>query len=85
MVAARFAVRMVTSFVTLPLPAMMLSRLSSRIRRQSIQDFDPRAEFEIPRFVDGTFDFLARAERYAIARSVSFPFGGSLLIVGQRI
>lgn len=82
--AAGFAVRMVTSFVTLQLPAMMLSRLSSRLRRQTVDDFDPRAEFKIPRLVDRTFEILGDAERYAIGRGVSLPFGGSLLIVGER-
>jgi ubiquinone/menaquinone biosynthesis C-methylase UbiE len=80
---AGFAVRMVTSFVTLPLPAMTLSRMGSRIRHQSMDDFDPRSEFEIPRVVDRTLEFLAGTERYAIARGASLPFGGSLLMVGE--
>jgi len=83
--AAGFAVTLVTSFVTLALPAMMLSRIGSRIKHQSVEDFDPRAEFEIPSFIDRTFEILADAERYAIARGASLPFGGSLLLVGRRI
>ena len=82
---AGFSITMVTSFVTLQLPAMMLSRLSSRLRRHGVDNFDPRAEFEIPSFIDRTFEVLADAERHAIARGLSLPFGGSLLIVGQRI
>lgn len=58
---------MVTSFVTLPFPAMMLSRMTPGVKRQSVEDFDPRAEFEIPVFIDRTFEMLAAAERYAIA------------------
>jgi SAM-dependent methyltransferase len=84
-VTAGFALRMVTSFVTLALPAMMLSRMTPRARRQGIDDFDPRAEFEIPRPLDRTLESLAAAERYAIARGVSLPFGGSLLVVGEGI
>jgi SAM-dependent methyltransferase len=83
--AAGFAVRMVTSFVTLSLPAMTLSRVGSRIRRQSIADFDPRSEFEIPRLIDRILELLAGTERYAIARGASLPFGGSLLVVGEGI
>jgi SAM-dependent methyltransferase len=78
-VAAGFEVRMVTSFVTLPLPAMALSRM----RRQRIDNFDPRSEFEIPRPIDRTLEVLAGAERQAIARGASLPFGGSLLLVGE--
>lgn len=80
---AGFSVRMVTSFVTLLLPAMMLSRMSSQIRHQTVEDFDPRAEFQIPRLVDRAFEVLADAERHAIGRGRSLPFGGSLLLVGE--
>jgi hypothetical protein len=78
-------VRRVTSFVTLPLPAMGLSRMASRLRHQSVDDFDPRSEFEIPRAIDRMFEFLAGTERYAIARGVSLPVGGSLLMVGEGV
>jgi SAM-dependent methyltransferase len=81
---AGFLLQMVTSFVTLQLPAMMLSRFRSQLRRQRVEDFDPRAELEIPRLLDRTFETLAAAERSAIARGVSMPFGGSLLLVGER-
>lgn len=80
--AAGFTVRMVTSFVTLALPAMALSRVSRRLRRQSNAEFDPWTEFRIPRALNSAFEGLAAAERYAIARGVSLPAGGSLLLAG---
>lgn len=79
---AGFTTRMVTSFVTLPLPAMALSRMSQRLKGQTLADFDPWAEFRIPPFLNRTFEILAAAERYAIARGFSLPAGGSLLIAG---
>jgi hypothetical protein len=82
---AGFQVRMVTSFVTLLLPLMALSRVSGRLKRQDLAEFDPWAEFRIPRFVNATFETLASAERYAIARGLSLPAGGSLLIAGAAV
>lgn len=79
---AGFRVRMVTSFVTLALPAMAVSRIIRRLRRTAPGDFDPWAEFRIPPFLNRTFESLATAERYAIARGASLPAGGSLLLVG---
>jgi SAM-dependent methyltransferase len=80
--AAGFKVQMVTSFVTLALPAMALSRVGRRLRGQSRADFDPWAEFRIPRRLNSAFEGLAAAERYGIARGASLPVGGSLLVAG---
>jgi SAM-dependent methyltransferase len=79
---AGFTVRLVTSFVTLALPAMALSRVGRRLHGQSRADFDPWAEFRIPRVLNSAFEGLAAAERYAIARGASLPVGGSLLVAG---
>lgn len=84
--AAGFQVRMVTSFLTLALPAMALSRVSRRLRGQNgTAEFDPWAEFRIPRALDRTLELLAAAERYAIARGASLPAGGSLLMVATTV
>jgi ubiquinone/menaquinone biosynthesis C-methylase UbiE len=80
--AAGFTVELVTSFVTVPLPAMAISRISARSRRDSQAEFDPWAEFRIPRFLNSALERLAAAERYAIARGASLPVGGSLLVAG---
>jgi SAM-dependent methyltransferase len=85
METAGFRVRMVTSFVTLALPAMAVSRVARRLRGRAPGDFDPWAEFRIPQLLDRTFETLATAERYAIARGVSLPVGGSLLLVGAAV
>lgn len=83
--AAGFGIRMATSFVTLLLPAMALSRVSRRLRGSVLGEFDPWAEFRIPEFLNRTFEILAMGERHAIARGVSLPVGGSLLVVGAAV
>lgn len=80
--AAGFTVAVVTSFVTLPLPAMAISRLGGRRRGDGQGEFDPWAEFHIPGLLNTALEGLAAAERYAIARGASLPVGGSLLVAG---
>jgi hypothetical protein len=59
---------------------MALSRVSRRLRAQRLEDFDPWAEFRIPPVVNSVLELLVTAERYAIARGISLPAGGSLLV-----
>jgi SAM-dependent methyltransferase len=79
---AGFTVRMVTSFVTIALPVMIFSRVGRRLLGPDSSNFDPWAEFRIPRFLNTTFEVLAAVERYAIACGLSLPAGGSLLVAG---
>jgi SAM-dependent methyltransferase len=69
-----------TSFVTLPLPAMLLSRLS----RRDIGTFDPAAELTVPAPVDRALEAVLALERSAIGAGLSFPVGGSRLVVAHR-
>jgi SAM-dependent methyltransferase len=80
-----FAVHMVTSFVSVALPAMILSRVSRRLLGSDASHFDPWAEFRIPGFLNRMFEILGAMERSAIARGVSLPAGGSLLLAGVAI
>ena len=77
--AAGFRVVRTTSFVSLLLPLMVLSRL----RERSVDSFDFRREFELPRFVDGTFAAALALERALVRAGVSLPAGGSLLLVAR--
>lgn len=79
---AGFEVRRVTSFVTVLLPVMALSRVMRR--RQATEALDPYADFRLPRAVDLAFELLLRAETAALARGGSLPAGGSLLAVAER-
>lgn len=78
---AGFEIERVTSFFSLSLPAMALSRLSRRHRMSST---DLEAECVRGRYLTRSLLRLADLERAAIARGVSLPVGGSLLLVGRR-
>ncbi|HZZ95344.1 MAG TPA: class I SAM-dependent methyltransferase [Usitatibacter sp.] len=69
-----------TSFVALPLPAMMLSRLAHR----DITRFDPIAELTVPAPVNAALEAALRLEHGAIRAGLSLPFGGSRLVVARR-
>jgi SAM-dependent methyltransferase len=76
-----FEVLRATSFVSLLLPAMLLSRLRSR----RVDALDPLAELRLPRFLNSCLRTTLDCERLLIRHGVSWPAGGSLLLVGRRI
>lgn len=80
-VRAGFEVRRVTSFVFFLLPVMLLSRLRQHGRQGR---FDPLAEYRLPRFADIGLERIMEMERGLIERGVSFPVGGSLLVLAGR-
>jgi SAM-dependent methyltransferase len=67
----------VTSFVTLLLPGMLLNR--KRIRSGE----DAMRECALPPGLDRWLERTMRAERSLIRAGVSFPVGGSLLVVAK--
>jgi SAM-dependent methyltransferase len=71
-----------TSFVSLLLPLMFISRLKQRC---SNQDYDPSAEFEISGPINSLLEQVLNVERAMIRFGVSFPIGGSLLLIARRI
>lgn len=77
---AEFKILRVTSFVSLLLPAMLLSR----INRRSESKYDPLEEFQIPRWMDAFFYWVMMLEGFLIKVGISFPYGGSLLVVAQK-
>lgn len=79
---AGFTVRRVTSFVSILLPVMALSRIAKR--RQTTEEIDPFADYRLPRSVDAVFERLLAAERALLTRGVSLPAGGSLLAVAEQ-
>jgi 2-polyprenyl-3-methyl-5-hydroxy-6-metoxy-1,4-benzoquinol methylase len=78
---ARFQVRFVSSFVSLLLPALWLRRV---IGARAGRTFEPMAEFRIPRWLNTGLEGVMELERRLIQRGVSFPAGGSLLVVACR-
>jgi len=78
--AAGFHVLRKTSFVSLLLPAVALSRWRGRGR-----ECDPATEFRLPAVVERAFGVAMTAERRLIGAGVSFPAGSSLLLIAQRV
>ena len=78
---AGFEVLRITSFVSLLLPLLVLSRFKQRWSRQA---FDPCSEFNISAPVNAALEKTLDAERTLIRTGLSLPVGGSLLLVGRR-
>jgi hypothetical protein len=78
---AGFEVIKTTSFVSLLLPLMMASRL----RQQKQEEYDAMAEFKISRALNSTLEGVLDVERTMIKAGLSFPGGGSLLLIARRV
>ena len=77
---AGFSVLRTTSFVSLPFPLLLFSRL----RKGRRADFDPFSEVRLPRAVNACLGGVLALERVGIAAGLSLPFGGSLLLAARR-
>lgn len=77
--AAGLQIVLVTSFVSLLLPLMLLSRVMNRGRA-----VDPAREFAATTRANGAFMAVMRAELTMIRAGVSWPAGGSLFLVAKR-
>lgn len=79
---AGFAIVRTTSFVSLLLPLMLLSRL----KRQANQNqYDPLEEYRMNAIAQRSLEFILKIERIAIQMGLSFSTGGSLLLVANKI
>lgn len=80
--AAGFRPVYVTSFMSLLLPAMALSRLMQR-RSRSATGVDDG--FRIGGFLNRVFSEACELERHLLRLGLNFPAGGSLLLVASKI
>jgi SAM-dependent methyltransferase len=78
---AGFRVTFVTSYVTALLPLLIATRA---LRRANSAHYDLASELVPPRFLNLLFGWILDGERHLIERGVSFPVGGSLLLVARR-
>lgn len=78
---AGFEIVKMTSFVSLLLPLMLLSRRSQRVTGA---DYDPLAELRIAPVANVLLECVLDAERLLIRAGLSLPAGGSLLAVARR-
>jgi SAM-dependent methyltransferase len=80
LVAAGFQRPWTTSFVSLLLPLMAVSRLRQRRR----QGFDASGELEVDRTLNRLLSVVMTLERKLIAVGLPLPVGGSLLAVAHK-
>ena len=78
---AGFKVVRLTSFVSLLLPLLILSRFRQRFQAE---EFDATSELRIGHLMNRTLETILDGERGLIRAGVSFPAGGSLLLVARR-
>jgi SAM-dependent methyltransferase len=79
---AGFEVLRATSFVSLLLPPMWLSRL---MQKGKTQKPNASSEFAISPALNRAFEAVMAIERVGIQAGLSFPAGGSLLLAARKI
>ena len=77
---AGFQIQRITSFNSLLLPLMFWSRM----QQKRDQEFQPWRELEISSTLNRILGSILKLERLLIEKGLSFPVGGSLLLVGRR-
>ena len=80
---AGFDVLRSTSFVSVLLPAMCFSRLMQGSKK-NITATDSKAELRVNSVLNRLFEFVLFVERLLIRTGISFPVGGSRLLVAQK-
>jgi SAM-dependent methyltransferase len=80
---AGFTIIQETSFVSLLLPIMWLSRRFGR--RAQDQDFDTLAELKIGEFANRLLRTVMDVERFALDCGMRFPAGGSRLLIARKV
>jgi SAM-dependent methyltransferase len=78
--AAGFQIERITSFNSLLFPLMVLSRM----QQKRDQEFQPWRELEISPTLNRILESILKLERLLIEKGISFPVGGSLLLIGRR-
>lgn len=78
MSAAGFEVLRDTSFMTLLLPLMLISRIRSK------RNYDRRSEFQISSTLNWLFGRVFSLDRALIRLGLSLPVGGSRLVIGRK-
>ncbi len=81
LVEAGFEIVKMTSFVTLLLPLMIVSRLT---QRKSRAGYDPLAELRLAPWLNWVLEKALDFERVLIRTGIRFPAGGSLLVVARK-
>ena len=78
---AGFRVIRITSFVSLLLPLLIFSRFKQRFSGELV---DALSEFKIGSLMNTALERILGVEQVVIRSGLSFPVGGSLLLVARR-
>lgn len=81
---AGFRVLRITSFVTLLLPVLVVSRLRWRVRNHSGRRSEDLEDLNVPPLINTLFQKVCDIEGLILKKGLSFPAGGSLLCVGVK-
>jgi hypothetical protein len=79
---AGFKVIRMTSFVSLLLPLMLISRLK---QRRPNPDYDVTSELRISGWINAILENILTLERTMIQFGISLPVGGSMLLVAKKL
>jgi len=79
---AGFTIERMSSFVTLLLPVMLLSRINLRLTKHTV---DPMRALKIPRILNSVFYKVCMIEKSLITRGFNLPIGGSLVCIARKI
>jgi SAM-dependent methyltransferase len=83
MIKAGFRLERITSFVSLLLPAMAMTRI---FQKQSLGEQEKTADdLHISPFLNMIFHKFMMIESAIIKKEVNFPMGGSLLMIGRKV
>jgi SAM-dependent methyltransferase len=80
-VEAGFEVMHTTSFIVALLPMLIATRLW---QRRPNAKYDPTADLQLGRFADRALELVTSAELALTKRGLSWPAGGSILLVARR-
>lgn len=80
--AAGFTVVECISFMSLLFPVLCLSRFLKRTSKNP--DYNPMKELQLPSWVNTIFKKILNIENYLIQSGLTFPFGGSLLLIAKK-
>jgi len=78
---AGFNILKITSFVTFLFPLMIISRF---LQKGNSKEYDPMLEFKISNTINRWFKSILALEQKLLQRGLTFPFGGSLLLVAKK-
>lgn len=78
--AAGFRIERITSFVSLLLPLMFLSRL----RKKDVSKLNYKDELVLPYLLDRCLELILMLESFMIMNGLDMPWGGSLILVATK-